>query len=107
MAQGCEQKGAKLPTLALRLLYIVTFEQPGEEALGQILRILRAVAASPDIRVERIPISAAELLKGRGGLRGILLPCRQDTPVSRGKNAGINAGKTGSASGFASGTIVV
>jgi hypothetical protein len=39
--------------------------------LSEILRILRVIAAAPDIRVEWIPIRAAELLQSRSGFRGI------------------------------------
>ena len=40
-----------------------------EELLGEVLRIMRRLAAAPDVGVERIPVGAADGLQRRGGLR--------------------------------------
>src|SRR5206468_6439180 len=65
-----------------------TFDQVGEKALGEILRIVHDVAAAAHKTVERRPISLAKLRQG--GLRnfrfGLAFPRRENhAPMSRRK----------------------
>ena len=52
----------------MNLLQIVLLQQPGEERLREILRVLRRTAQAPDVGVERMPVGTAETFQGGRGL---------------------------------------
>ena len=47
----------------------IMLQQSREEFLGQVLGVVRAVPAPPDVRVKGIPIGTAEPFEGFGRLR--------------------------------------
>lgn len=56
--------------------------------MRQILRVLVSQTTPANIRIKRVPVSAAELFRGGRGLRRVRLASRQDdTPVGRGERA--------------------
>src|SRR2546425_4018629 len=62
----------------------IAFQQTLEEALRQILSILRRIPSPSDISIERVPIPATQLLQCRLGRGTGTLPRRQDNaPVCR------------------------
>ena len=61
-------------------------EEPLEESLRQILRIVRIVSLSPHESVERIPIRAAEPFQSRCGIPA---GCLQDDRPMGGLETGV------------------
>src|SRR5262245_16689346 len=55
-----QEKGAKLSASRIGRLQVVLLQQPGEEFLSLILRILGRRQPPPGVSVERIPIGLAE-----------------------------------------------
>ena len=61
----------------------VLFEQPRKKFLGEVLRIFWSVAPLSNIRIEGVPVGAAQLFQGLGSARRVALPGREhDAPVS-------------------------
>ncbi len=69
-----QQTGAEPPALAVSLRDVVLLQQPGEERLREILRVMRAVSFAPDERVERISASPAQF--GQCSIGPPVKPCR-------------------------------
>ena len=84
-----EQEGAELAFLPLDALNGSPFEQLSKKSLGQVLRVLLAVAASLQICVNGIPVSAAEFFERFNSLWRINPACGEyDAPVRRGELSG-------------------
>src|SRR4051812_39233490 len=71
MLKRLEQKGTKAAPLAAGQLEVILFQKPREKILRQILRVVRTVTPTPDVSIQRRPISAAQTFqRGLGaGLR--------------------------------------
>jgi len=86
----------------------VELEEPGEEALRQVLGIVRGMALAADESVERIPISLAQTGEGFLDADGIRAACGEDDgPMGGGKaraarrlaGAGGRGGRSGRGNG--------
>lgn len=77
MIDGREKEGAELPFARIDLRQIVLTQQPRKELLSQALGVLGAVSSPADVSVEGIPVGAAQLLQGLGGLGRLALSRRQ------------------------------
>ena len=84
-----QRRHQKRPEPALALLdgvEKVPPQQPREELLRQVLRVVRAIAFAANVGVERIPIGAAEPLQGFTRLGRFYAPSLQnDAPMGRRK----------------------
>src|SRR5439155_15037332 len=69
MLQRGQQKSTELAPGAIHGPQVIPSQQPREKLLGQFLGIIRTVTAAAHMGIERIPVSAAQLLKRRSGLR--------------------------------------
>src|SRR5689334_7572166 len=82
---------------------MVALKQPGKEALGEILGVVRAVAFAPYVGIQGIPIGLAQPLQCRLRLRQRnIAPCREHhAPVSRREPTGalLSAMRVGSVFG--------
>ena len=79
-----EQERAESPLFRGRGMEVSLFQQPRKKLLGEVLRVVRVATLSPHIRIERIPIGAAEQLHRLGACRRRLVLRRQDKrPVRR------------------------
>ena len=77
MVQGRKEKRAELSLLACDGAEGVLPEQPGEELLREVLRVMRRVAALADVGVERIPIGLTELCQRLAGAGRVIASGRQ------------------------------
>ena len=68
MLDRSEQKGAELAALGIGDRQVVLGQQPNEEFLGQVLRVLSRKAGSPHEGVERKPVILAKRGQGTTGL---------------------------------------
>src|SRR5688500_12048684 len=79
-----EQKCPKSAALPVREFDVIPFEQSREKALGEILGVFRAVTASADVGIERIPISVTKTLQRLTTFRRRSVASRQhDAPMRR------------------------
>src|SRR5439155_16930451 len=98
MVQSREEKGAKFSFLSRDGAEGVLRQQPREELLGEILRVMRRVTALTDVSVERIPIGLAEPCQRVAGTGRVLASSRQrNRPVCGDKDrpmrsAGVGCG---------------
>ena len=84
--QRSQQERAKFAPLALNLLQVFLFEQPGKEALRQVLCPGQVVSLATDVGVQWIPVGLAERRQRRLRLRRTLPPRRQyHAPPRRGE----------------------
>ena len=63
VVQRDEQEGAELASFTGEPGKVVPFQQPGEEALGQVLCRVRVMPSPADVGIEREPIGTAKLLQ--------------------------------------------
>ena len=63
MPEGCHQVASEAPLRRIGPLQKITFDQGGEESLGEILGIGGRVAASANIAVDRKPVGRTEALQ--------------------------------------------
>jgi len=78
MIHGSQQIGAESASLGTHTCDIIAFQQAGEERLRQVLGIVRRVAPTPHIGVERAPIGLAQFGQRIVSACGILPTRRQD-----------------------------
>src|SRR5262249_9441278 len=84
MLEGTEQEGAKLPLVAIGPPQIILREQSREEFLSQVPGVVEIITFPENVRVERIPVGAAELLQSLVSLSRFRLATRQhDAPMGR------------------------
>src|ERR1051326_8251642 len=87
MLESAKEKRAELTFASVGHAEIVSGQQPREEFLGQILSVVRCMALSARVSVERIPIRPAQLRQGlRGFWRIPLSRLKHHAPMRRGKN---------------------
>ena len=77
MVQGREEKRAELSFLARDGAEGVLRQQPREELLGEVLRVMRRVTALADVSIERIPIGLTELCQRVAGALLVIASDRQ------------------------------
>ena len=83
---GREEKRAEPATGAIRLRDKVFLQEPREEGLREILRVMGSPALPPQERVERIPVGRTQPLQRRRCFRrGIAARREHDAPVRRAK----------------------
>src|SRR5258708_39527137 len=78
-----EQEGAEASLFRRRRMKVSLFQQPRKKLLGEVLRVVRVVSLSPYIRIQRIPIGAAEQLHRLRRIRRRLVLRRQDKRPAR------------------------
>ncbi len=76
------------PLLASARAKDFLLQPPEQKALGQVLGVFMAIAASADIGVKGIPISATKLLQGSPSLRRILVRRSEHHAPMRGDKCG-------------------
>ena len=69
--QRGQQKGTKPALMRIKICKPVLFEQPRKKFLREILRIFWSVAPLPYIRIEGVPVGAAQLFQGLGSARRV------------------------------------
>src|SRR6185295_13834648 len=80
--QGRQKKSPETAAFLSKRIEVAPLDQGSKEALGEIPRIVGSRAATPDIRIERIPVGLAQLLQRRSRSR-IAASCRiHDAPTS-------------------------
>jgi hypothetical protein len=82
MLDRCEEEGAKASTLAFDVTEPSFREKAGEEFLGQVLGVMRAVSLPTNESIEWIPIGLAKLGECRVGTRCIASSGENDAPTS-------------------------
>jgi hypothetical protein len=93
LQQG-EEEGSEAPVMKSDAGEVISFEEAGEECLGEGLGLSGFMALVSDVGVERRPINAAELLERTGGIGGQLVAgAEDDAPVCGVK--GIRRGRVG------------
>ena len=81
---AAEEKIAQLPAIRIGGANGVLFQKAREETLGEIFRILRRMAAAPDVSVNGIPVGFAELAeRGLCGRAVTLCRLADKAPASR------------------------
>src|SRR4051812_13116806 len=86
VTQGGQQERSKSSSRLVDAIEAMVFEQIGEIALCEILRFLATMAASAQIRVQRIPVQVTQ--GGQRWLtveRGLALRLEDQTPSGRHK----------------------
>ena len=86
MVDGDHEERTELAFAPVHLRQVVLVQQPEEELLREVLRVVRLVTPLPHVGIERVPVGAAELFQGflRAGRR--VVPGRKhDAPVGGGK----------------------
>ena len=97
--QAGQQERTKPALVAIYLDEIIFLEHAGEEALRQIFGIFDVITPAPNIRIHRIPISAAEPFHGCiGGRRRVLAGGQHHAPLRCEKQFGL--GRLGSHIGY-------
>ena len=89
MFQRGEQEGSEAASFWSGRAQCIVFEHVAEEGLRQVFGVLRRFALAAQKNVERIPISAAEFLKGPLGFSGAVALARaaDGGPAGRAKIA--------------------
>ena len=82
--QRHNEEGAEAALLPRGRFQVILLQQPGEELLGQVLGVGRAVPLPAHVGIQGIPVGAAKRFERRGGLRRILPARRQDHRPVRG-----------------------
>src|SRR5262245_24743050 len=86
VAKASQQERAELALFPLHLAEVILLQEPGEERLSQVLRILGILPLAAHVSIERIPIGATEFLQSFLSTRfDAVGSVEHDSPVSRRK----------------------
>ena len=86
MIQRSDEERAEAPFARVNGAQRMALQEAREKFLGQVLSVMRIFSLPPHVAVERMPVSATELLERRRRFRRMLISCAQDhAPMRRDK----------------------